>query len=148
MVSIELAAGAENNGLASMLGDLVRQNLEAKPHKVPDFEALDGTVAIVAEDADVCLTLRFARGHLTIYDGIVGVPDVAIRGTSDLIMAMSDMPLTRSLGLPLPNPRDKAQVAVSQSVLSAMRTGELRMYGALFHPGLVLRLTRVMSVNG
>jgi hypothetical protein len=63
-------------------------------------------------------------------------------------MAMSDMPLTRPLGLPLPNPRDKAQVAVSQSVMSAMRTGELKMYGALFHPRLVLRLTRVMSVNG
>jgi hypothetical protein len=148
MVSIDLAAGAENNGLASMLGDLVRQNLEAKPHKVPDFEALEGRVAIVAEDADVCLTLHFERGHLTIYDGIVGIPDVAIRGTSDLIMAMSDMPLTRSLGLPFPNPRDKAQVAVSQSVLTAMRTGHLKMYGALVHPGLVLRLTRVMSVNG
>jgi hypothetical protein len=148
MVSIELAPGAENNGLASMLGDLVRQNLEAKPHKVPDFEALDGTVAIVAEDADVCLTLQFERGRLTIYDGIVGIPDVAIRGTSDMIMAMSDMPLTRALGLPFPDPRDKAQLAVSQSVLAAMRAGELKMYGALFHPGLVVRLTRVMSVNG
>ena len=40
MVAIELAPGAEDNGLASMLADLVRQNLEAKPHKVPDFEAL------------------------------------------------------------------------------------------------------------
>jgi hypothetical protein len=149
MVSIELAPGAEENGLASMLSDLVRQNLEAKPHKVPDFEALDGRVAIVAEDADVCLTLRFeSGGHLTIHDGIVGIPDVAIRGTSDMIMAMSNMPLTRPLGLPFPDPRDKAQVAVSQSVMAAMRAGELKMYGALFHLGIVVRLTRVMSVNG
>jgi hypothetical protein len=148
MVSIELARGAEENGLASMLADLVRQNLEAKPHKVPDFEALDGTVAIVAEDADVCLTLRFERGRLTIHDGIVGIPDVAIRGSSDLIMAMSNMPLTRPLGLPIPDPRDKDQLAVSQSVMTAMRTGELKMYGALLHPGIVMHLTRVMSVNG
>ncbi len=148
MVSIELAPGAEDNGLASMLSELVRQNLEAKPHKVPDFEALDGTVAIIAEDADVCLTLRFQRGSLTIYDGIVGIPDVAIRGTSDLIMAMSDMPLTKPLGLPIPDPRDKAQVAVSQAVMAAMRSGALKMYGALLHPTLVMRLTRVMSVNG
>jgi hypothetical protein len=32
--------------------------------------------------------------------------------------------------------------------MAAMRSGELKMYGALFHPGLVMRFTRVMSVNG
>jgi hypothetical protein len=146
--TISLAPGAEDNGLASMLADLLRQNLEAKPHKVADFDALAGTVAIVAEDADVCLTLCFERGRLTIHDGIVGIPDVAIRATSDMIMAMSNMPLTTPLGLPLPDPRDKEQVALSRSVMTAMGAGELRMYGALLHPGLVMRLTRVMSVNG
>ena len=65
-----------------------------------------------------------------------------------MVMAMSNMPLTRPLGLPLPDLRDKEQVAVSQSVMAAMRAGELKMYGALLHPGLVMRLTRVMSVNG
>ena len=39
---IELAPGAENNGFATMLADLVRQNLEAKPHKVADFDAIAG----------------------------------------------------------------------------------------------------------
>jgi hypothetical protein len=148
MVTIDLAPGAEDNGLASMLADLVRQNLADKPHKVADFDALDGAVAIVADDADVCLTLRFRRGQLTIHDGIVGVPDVAIRGTSDTIMALSNMPLTRPLGLPIPDPRDKAQVDVSRSVMAAMRSGQFKMYGALLHPALVVRLTRVMSVNG
>jgi hypothetical protein len=152
MVSIALAPGAEDNGLASMLAELVRQNLEEKPHKIPDFDALDGVVAILAEDADVCLTLHFdpvgGRGRLTIFDGIVGVPDVAIRGSSDMIMAMSNMPLTRPLGLPLPDPRDKEQLALSQSVMAAMRSGELKMFGAMLHPGIVMRLTRVMSVNG
>jgi hypothetical protein len=149
MVSIELASGAEENGLATMLADLVRQNLQDKPHKVADFDALEGTVAIVADDADVCLTLRFERGgYLRIHDGIVGIPDVAIRGTSDTIMALSNMPLTRRLGLPFPDPRDKEQVAVSRSVMAAMRAGQFKMHGALLHPGIVVRLTRVMSVNG
>ena len=148
MVVIELAPGAEENGLASMLSELLRQNLEAKPHKIPDFDALDGTVAIVAEDADVCLTLHFELGRLTIHDGIVGIPDVAIRGTSDLVMAMSNMPLTRPFGLPIPDPRNKDQVAVSRSVMTAMGAGELRMYGALLHPAFVVRLTRVISVDG
>jgi hypothetical protein len=146
-VRIDLAPGAEENGLASMLADLVRQNLEAKPHKVADFEACEGIVAIVADDADVCLTLRFEpRGTLTIHDGIVGIPDITIRATSDMILALSNMPL--SMGLPFPNPRDKDAVAVSRSVMAAMKTGELEMFGSLFHPMLAIRLTRVMSING
>ena len=93
-VDVELAPGAEDNGLAIMLSDLVRQNLEAKPHKKSDFDALAGTVAIVADDADVVLTMRFeAGGKMRIFDGIEGIPDVTIRGPADAILAMSNMPL-------------------------------------------------------
>jgi hypothetical protein len=151
-VAIDLAPGAEDNGLASMLADLVRQNLEAKPHKVVDFDQLEGSVAIVADDAEVCLTLRFVRGptggRLTIHDGIVGIPDVAIRGTSDVIIAMSNTPLTTPFGIPLPSPWDKDGVANFKSMLAASKAGQFEMHGALLHPGLVMRLTRVMSING
>ena len=49
-MTIELAPGAENNAFATMLADLVRQNLESKPHKKKDFDALAGTVALIADD--------------------------------------------------------------------------------------------------
>jgi hypothetical protein len=153
-VAIDLAPGAEDNGLASMLADLVRQNIESKPHKTADFDALEGTVAIVAEDAEVCLTLRFTRGRgtqggrLTIHDGIVGIPDVAIRGTSDVIIAMSNTPLTTPFGLPIPSPWDKDGVANFKQMLAASKAKQFQMHGALLHPGLVMRLTRVMSING
>src|SRR5579864_9406859 len=106
--TVTLAPDASENGLATMLAELVRQNLEAKPHKRADFEALDGSAAIVADDADVALTLVFKRGgSLTIHDGIAGIPDVTIRGPSDVIMALSNMPLATRLGLPIPHPRDR-----------------------------------------
>lgn len=146
--SIELAPGAEDNGFASMLADLVRQNLQAKPHKERDFRALSGSIAIVAEDADVALTMRFARGALMIHDGIVGIPDVTIRGASDTIMALSNTPLVTRLGLPFPDPRDKEGVAVSRSVMDAMKAGRFHIYGLAFHVSMLLHLTRVMSVNG
>jgi hypothetical protein len=101
--TIELAPGAENNGFATMLADLVRQNLEAKPHKTGDFDALSGTIAIVADDAEVALTLVFDRGRLVVHDGILNVPDVTIRGTADIIMAMSNIPLTKRFALPIPD---------------------------------------------
>jgi hypothetical protein len=149
--SIELAPGAEENGLATMLADLLRQNLAAKPHKRADFDALHGVVAIVADDADVALTLAFSAGSsggLTIHDGIVGIPDVTIRGPADTILALSNMPLWSKLGLPFPNPRDKDAVAVVKGVTTAMREGRFHMYGAALHMPLMMRLSRVMSING
>jgi hypothetical protein len=146
---VQLAPGAEDNGLAMMLRDLVKQNIEAKPHKKGDFEAMSGSISIVADDADVALTMRFeAGGKLTIHDGIVGIPDVTIRGPSDAVLALSNMPLATRLGLPIPNPRDTESVKAVKLVMSAMREGKLHMYGMAFHLPMMMRLTKVMSVNG
>jgi hypothetical protein len=149
--SVSLAEGAEENGLAIMLGDLVRQNLEAKPKKMADFTALAGSVAIVADDADVALTLVFepgVGGGMTIHDGIVGIPDVTIRGPSDAILALSNMPLATPFGLPLPTPGDPEAMKTVRDLTRAMREGKLHFYGMLLHLPLVMKLTRVMSVNG
>jgi hypothetical protein len=146
---VQVAPGAEENGLAMMLAELVRQNLDAKPHKQSDFAALAGSVAIVADDADVALTMLFERGgKLTIHDGIVGIPDVTIRGPSDAIMALSNMPLATPLGLPIPHPRDHEAVRSVRTVVGSMRQGKLHIYGVAFHLPLLMKLTRVMSVNG
>jgi hypothetical protein len=146
-MDIALAPGADENGLAVMLCELVRQNLETNPHKVPDFEALSGVVAIVAEDAEVSLTLCFDRGDLRIYSGVMGVPDVVIYGTSDTIMALSNMPLTKS-GLPIPRRGDKEAQELVRSVLRAVRNRSFRIQGMFRHLPLLMRLTKVMSVNG
>lgn len=152
---VELAPGAEDNGLAVMLADLVSQNLEAKPHKRGDFDALaanGGSVSIVADDAEVALTMRFHDGKLTIHDGIVGIPDVTIRGGSDTILALSNLPLTPTLGplkgMPFPNPRDKEAVKTVRAVMAELTSGRFHIYGLVFHLPLLMRLTRVMSVNG
>jgi hypothetical protein len=146
---VELTASAHENGLATMLGDLVRQNLAAKPHKIGDFASLSGAVAIVADDADVALTLSFTKGgRLTIHDGIVGIPDVTIRGPSEVIMALSNLPLATPLGLPIPDRGDDEAARAVSTVLGAVRKGRLHVYGMAFHPRLVMRLTRVMSIHG
>jgi hypothetical protein len=146
---VTLAPGADGNGLATMLASLVAQNLESKPHKLSDFEALHGAVAVVADDADVALTLQFERGgRLVVHDGIIGVPDVTIRGPSDAIIALSNIPSTTRLGLPIPHPRDGEAVGAMRTVLGALRRGKLRLYGAVFHMQLVMKLGHVLSVNG
>jgi hypothetical protein len=149
-MQISLAPGAENNAFATMLADLVRQNLESKPHKKKDFDALARgrgvTIALVADDAEVALTLEFRSGGLVLHDGIRGVPDVAVRGSADVIMALSNVPLTRPLALPIPTDRPSLDVVLG--MVRATRTGELKVLGMLGHFRDLSRLTRVMSVNG
>jgi hypothetical protein len=138
---IELAPGASENGLATMLAELVSQNLADKPHKRADFARLEGRVAIVAEDAGVALTLEFSRGRLVVHDGIVGIPDVTVRAPSDDVMAMSLVELTPRRALP--DPRGETM----RKVWEGMRSERIRVHGALLHAPLMLRLTRVMSVH-
>jgi hypothetical protein len=148
MSSITLAAGADANGLAVMLTDLLRQNLESKPQKQRDMDAMTGRIALLAEDAEVALTLRFDHGKLVVYDGVVGVPDVIVRASSDIVFALSNVPLTRRWGLPIPKLGDREGRGIMREVFAAMRKGTMKVDGAAAHAGLMFRLTRVMSVNG
>jgi hypothetical protein len=142
-VVIDLAPGAEDNGFAVMMADLLRQNVEGNPAKQRDLEALEGTVSIVAEDAEVALTLLFERGRLTVHDGIVGIPDLTVRGDADTILAMSTMPPMTPQGL-----RDAEARKLVRSVVSALAGRRLQLHGALLHIPLLLRFSRVVSVHG
>jgi SCP-2 sterol transfer family len=138
---IELTQGAENNGLASMVASLILQNLNDQPKKRDDFAKMRGRVAIVAEDAKVAMTLLFTGNMLTVHDGIVGIPDVTVRAQSEDIIQMSLVELSPRWSLP--DFRGEAMKAV----MKKSQDGAIRVFGALAHPGLVLRLTRLLSVN-
>src|SRR5688572_29937151 len=89
---IELYPGAEDSPFASMMVALLRANLSEKPAKMADFSRMRGRVSLVAEDIDAAVTLRFVRGKLAVFPGIFGIPDLAIRGTSDALVDMSRIP--------------------------------------------------------
>ena len=138
---IELAHGAEDNGLAAMVAGLVLQNLQDNPSKRDDFAKIRGRVAIVADDARVAMTLEFTGNMLTLHDGIVGIPDLTVRANSDDIIQLSLVELTSFLRLP--NLRGEQM----KQVLDKSSSGRIRMFGALSHLPLCLRLTRLLSVN-
>lgn len=137
---IELDTAAEGNGLAQLVSSLILQNLQENPAKRQDFARLRGTVAIVAEDAEVAMTLCFEGNMLTVYDGILGVPDVTVRARGEDIVQMSLLPLTR-LGLP------DLRGEVGRDILHKSQTGQVRVYGGMLHIPLLLRFTRLLSVN-
>lgn len=139
-MAVELAPGAGDNGLAVMLATLMSQNLEDHPERRPAFERLRGRVAIVAEDADVALTMEMQGGRVIVHDGIVGIPDLTIRGTSEIIADMSRMETGR---FGLPDPRGE----VNRAMVAALRDKKLRIYGLPAALPLLVRFGKVLAIE-
>lgn len=137
--SIVVDDSAEHNGLAQMLADLLRQNLEQKPIKIKYFNRLGLSVAITAPDAEVELTIFFNRGSCVIYDGVVGKPHLHIITESANIMALSATPVRAGL----PDPFDSS----GRDLIKKLLKGEVKIKGMLRHPLAVTCLTNVFSVQ-
>jgi hypothetical protein len=137
---VHVDPSAEENGLALMVAGLILQNLQEHQRKRDDFARLRGRVAIVAEDAGVAMTLAFQGNMVTVSDGIVGVPAVTVRARSEDIVQLSLLELTP---LGLPDPRGTA----AREIFQKSQAGHVRVYGSQLHIPLLLRLSRLLSVN-
>jgi hypothetical protein len=138
-LSIELDEGAADNGLANMLSTMLRQNVEDHPERVAIAKGMRGRMAIFAEDAEVAISIDFEGERVLFRDGIVGVPDLTIRGGFEQIGDLSRM---EQLGA-LPDPRGP----VNRALLSAMSTGKLRVHGLPRALPLLLSFGDVMHVG-
>jgi hypothetical protein len=146
---VTLDAQAADNGLAMMLQGLLAENLAASDKKRRDFEQISSTFGIVAPDADVTVTLAFAGGRCTIYDGLRHEPDLVITADSGKIPELSLL----SIRYGLPWLLDEN----GKSFVRALLTREIRIDGLLRIPPTPLRtakaaidlvrLTRILSVN-
>jgi hypothetical protein len=136
---ITLDDGAKDVGLAEMLFNLLRQNLEQNPQKRSSFEALHSNVVIVARDIDITVTLAFRGGELMIYSGVVGEADLKIIADHDAILALSLI----NIFMGLPNYLDKT----GRDILKKLLGGNLRIEGLLKHPLQLTHLTKLFSVN-
>jgi hypothetical protein len=136
---IVLDEGAKDVGLAEILYNLLRQNLEQKPKKVSSFEVLNSNVVIVARDIDITVTLAFRRRQLTIYNGVVGKADLKIIADHDAILALSLI----NIFIGLPNYFDKT----GRDILKRLLRGNIKIEGLLKHPLQLTHLTKIFSVN-
>lgn len=133
---------AKAHPLAAMLAQLLRDNLTEHASKRRACHALRGRVAIVADDIDSSVTLHFQPGRVEVQAGIVGIPDLTVRGSSELILELSRLKLLRRL--PLPDPRD----ASNRAVFRALLRRQLRLFGLPGALPVAVRLAQVMSVYG
>lgn len=136
---IAIHCGAQDLGLATMLSDLIRQNLNRQSRKRVDFDKLDTAISIVVTDADVSAVLVFARGSLDIRSGSDDPPQLRIAATAETILALCTVRIHRGV----PRVFDR----MGFRILKSLVTGELRLGGALRHPLQLVYFTRLMSVN-
>lgn len=144
---IDLGPRAERNPLARRLAELIRNSVQHDRQR-RRFEALGGSAAIVTDDASQALTLRFDFGRLTVHEGVVGIPDVTLRGEAADIESLANLPFRTPLELPLPRLGDRAErhaVALAVAMLGGRR---IKIYGLLLHARFVLGLLRVLSQRG
>jgi hypothetical protein len=144
---IDLGPGAERNPLARRLAELVQNSVRHERQR-RHFEALSGSAAVVTDDASQALTLRFDFGRLTVHEGVVGIPDVTLRGDAADIERLSDLPFRTPFELPLPRLRDRAERRALALVLAAVGGRKIKIYGLLLHARFVLGLLRVLSQRG
>lgn len=136
-MTVEIAlVGSEPSGLAEMLAQLLRSNLDRHPERSALLRP--ATIELIALDAGVRATVRLGPGRIEIAGGALGSADVRVRGTSGDLLALSAAPLR--LGLPDPLDRD------GRAVLARMARGRVRVSGMLRHPGMVSRFARLLSV--
>lgn len=137
MPDIKLAPGAEEAALAGMLADMLRGNLENKPERVKDFNALNISIGIEATDAETQITLAFANGKLTVHKGLVN-PGIVITTDSTSLLELAGL----NIKYGMPWYFDEKGMAVVKKLLKR----EVKIKGLLVHPLALTRLTKVMSV--
>jgi hypothetical protein len=128
--------GPHPSGLASMVAELIDQNLT----RVPGRRALLGPSVVVLDalDADVTVFLRIATGEVRIGDGDVPDAHLRIRTDSGRLLDLTTAPLR--FGLPdLLRPEGR-------SIVGDLLSRRLRIGGLLRHPVRLARLTQLLSV--
>lgn len=135
---IVLAPGAGETALAVMLADIIKINLESKPEKMKDFLALQSRVYIHAVDAEVEITLDFARGTLTVYGGKALKPQISIQTDSSTLLDLTNIQIKHGF----PNFFDQNGRGLTKKLLR----GDLKIKGLLTQTASLIRLTKVLSV--
>jgi hypothetical protein len=130
-------ADEEPNGLASMVGGLIEQNLTRDPDRTRLLTG--GSAVLDALDAGVAVTLRLGPGEVEVANGTSGPADLVVTAHSGDLLGLAGAPLR--FGLP------DALTHEGRAVVRGLATRRVRISGMAAHPGLLRRLTMLLSAH-
>lgn len=139
MADITIRQEANEIGLAAMLSNLIRQNLDQAPGKINVFNSLDARVQIEARDIGVTVGLEFMQGSLAISGNSAIQPDLQIIADSTTILDLCLLKIKFGLPYFFDGPGFK--------VLKKLLTGQLIIKGMLRHFFALVKLTKLISVT-
>jgi hypothetical protein len=133
---IAIVVGPEPSGLASMVAELIEQNLARDPGRL---RLLRPSVAVLdAPDAEVTVFLRIHPDGVRVGDGDVRDAHVRISSDSGRLLDLTTAPLR--FGLP------DALTPEGRAIVRDLLARRLRIRGLLRHPLRLARLTELLSV--
>lgn len=144
---VDLAPGAEDNPLAVRFSRIICENLKHDPRRNAGFRALRGAVLMVAQDTVTSITMRFDHGRLTIHDGGIGIPSVTFCGDEAVLFRLPEIAFHRWLRVPMLGLVHRRAGVPLRETAALVASGELKIYGLIAHPRLIVTLLRVLSLH-
>lgn len=138
-VSITLAPDAGDAGMAVMMADMIRANLQNKPERIKDFNKLNGNIWITAEDAETEMTMMFDGGSLLVHAGKLGDPILQISTDSSTLLELANIQIKYGMPYYFDD--------VGRMVLKKLLKGELKIKGMFAHNMALTYMTKVISVK-
>jgi hypothetical protein len=125
------------NGLAVMVGGLIRQNLARDPARLRLLRP--SISSITAVDAGVSITITTTPGRVEVGDGADPSASIAITGDASRLLDLTAAPLRFGL----PDAFDRRGRAVLRDVLAR----RIRIRGMFTHPRRLARLSALLSAE-
>lgn len=136
---ITVAPDVGDAGMAVLMAEMIKTNLENKPERLKDFILLKGDVWITASDADTDMTMAFDHGRMKVHGGKVGKPILRISTDSSTLLDLANL----QIKFGMPYYFDEVGVMVLKKLL----TGGLKIKGLVTHNLALTRLTKIISVK-
>ncbi|UZG60293.1 hypothetical protein [Rhodococcus opacus] len=139
--AVSMYDGQDANGVASILGMLLGQNLEKYPSRMKVARKISRPVTIYSTDTESACTIVFGSEEAIVYNDIVGRPSVTVIATVDQILDVSQLPMKAGGLIPVGFFTKRGM-----SVVGAILKRKLVVKGLLTHTVTVLRTIALVSV--
>ncbi|HEY1331407.1 MAG TPA: hypothetical protein VGH10_08040 [Actinomycetota bacterium] len=128
--------GEPPNPMAAMIGGLLEANLRAHPERASLLDR-PGTVAVLATDVEVGVTVRMGGGRAIVRNGVIGRPDAVVRAPSSDLMSLSKVP-TR-FGIP------DVSKPEARELVRKIATRKLRIAGVVLGGAQLARFSKLLD---
>lgn len=135
---ISVINDASDVGLATILTDLIRQNLEQDPRKREVVHTLNERILLEVLDLPARVVLEFRRGKIVITLNFIPSPDLHIATDSATLLDLCQIKFR--LGLPI------LLDVNGRKVMKKLLNGKLIVRDLWSHRGTVIKLMKLFSV--